>query len=72
MYLVIVAVVLMAGIYTSWFIHGKRFLPLGVLIVGIVVYMMMRNGIIGPMGITILAVLSIVIWGGNMITEKLK
>ena len=72
MYFWIIAVVLSFGIYTSYFVHGKRALPLSVLIISVFDIAMIQKGSIGAIGLTILALLAIIILGANMISEKMK
>ena len=72
MYFWIIIVVLLAGIYNSYFVHGKRFLPILISIITLIVVVMLVKGHIGPIIHTVLAVLAMIIWGANTIEDKLK
>jgi nicotinamide riboside transporter PnuC len=70
MYFWLIIIVLVGGLYQSYFVYRAKWLPLLISVLGITTATLMSQGIIGFIGLTVLAILALIIWGANMIEDK--
>jgi len=71
MYFWLIIIVLVGGLYQSYFIYRAKWLPLFISVLGMITATLMWQGTIGPIGLTVLAILALIIWGANLIEDKL-